>query len=102
LPDHVSLQLEFVAYLCASEAAGSAPAIKADDFLATFVRYWLPPFVTALTRTCAQETPAVIYLRLARLLQVAVDDDLRDYRPAHGKMSTDRCGDAALAGGNPA
>lgn len=38
LPDHIALQLEFAAYLCASEAAGSAPAIKADDFLATAVR----------------------------------------------------------------
>lgn len=101
LPDHVALQLEFVAHLCASEATGSAPAIKADDFLASFVRYWLPPFVAALARTCAQEAPAGIYLCLARLLQIAVDHDLRDYRPAHGKMSTDRCGDAALAGGNP-
>lgn len=102
LPDHIALQLEFAAYLCASEAAGSAPAIKADDFLATFVRYWLPPFVAALERAGAQEALAGIYLCLARVLQVAVDHDLRDYRPAHGKMSTDRCGDAALAGGNPA
>lgn len=77
------------------------PAIKADDFLATFVRYWLPPFVAALERAGAQEPPARIYPCLARLLQVAVDHDLRDYRPAHGKMSTNRCGDAALAGGNP-
>ena len=102
LPDHIALQLEFVAYLCASEAAGDAPAIKADDFLASFMRYWLPPFVVALARTGAQEAPASIYLCLARLLQVAVDHDLRDYRPAHSKMSTDRCADAALAGGNRA
>lgn len=102
LPDHIVLQLEFVAYLCAFEAAGGTPTMKADEFLASFVRYWLPPFVAALERACAEEGPASIYLRLARLLQVAVDHELRDYRPAHGKMSTDRCGDAALAGGNPA
>lgn len=101
LPDHVSLQLEFVAHLCASEATGSTLAVNADDFLASFVRYWLPPFVAALERAGAQKAPAGIYLCLARLLQFAVDHDLRDYRPAHGKMSADRCGDAAPAGGNP-
>jgi len=90
LPDHVSLQLEFVAYLCASEATGSTLAVNADDFLASFVHYWLPPFVTALERAGAQEAPARIYLCLARLLQVAVDHDLRDYRPAHGKWRAPR------------
>ncbi len=103
LPDHVSLQLEFVAYLCASEAASEAPGIKADDFLATFVHYWLPPFTTALEETCGHDGAALqVYLWLARVLQTAIDHDLRGYRPAHGKMSTDRCGDAALEGGNPA
>jgi TorA maturation chaperone TorD len=82
LPDHVSLQLEFVAYLCASEAAGSAPAVKADDFLASFVRYWLPPFVTVLEKACDQDASARVYPCLARLLGIAVSHDLRDYRAA--------------------
>ena len=77
LPDHVSLQLEFVAYLCASEAAGDAPGIKADDFLATFVHYWLPPFTTALEETCGHDGAALqVYLWLARVLQTAIDHDL--------------------------
>lgn len=101
MPDHVALQLEFVAYLCASEAASDAPGIKADDFLASFVRYWLPPFVTALERAGAQEVPTSIYLCLTRLLQVAVEHDLREYRSAYSKTSADGCGYAALAGGNP-
>ncbi len=101
LPDHIALQLQFVAYLCASEAAGSTPAVNADDFLASFVHYWLPPFVAALERVCAQEAPAGIYLCLARLLQIAVGHELRDYRPAYGKMSAEDCGDVALAGNNP-
>lgn len=101
LPDHIALQLEFVAHLCASEAAGGTPALRADDFLASFVRYWLPPFTAGLERACQQEDPARLYLCLARVLQIAVDHELRDYRPARGQTSTDGCSDAALAGGNP-
>lgn len=85
LPDHVSLQLEFVAYLCASEAAGDAPRTKADDFLASFARYWLPPFVTALEKVSGPDGAARVYLCLARLLHVAVSHDLRDYRTASGE-----------------
>jgi TorA maturation chaperone TorD len=85
LPDHVALQLEFVAYLCASEAAGDAPGIKADDFLASFARYWLPPFVTALEKAGGQDGAARVYLCLARLLHIAVSHDLRDYRTTSGE-----------------
>ena len=80
LPDHIALQLEFVARLCALEAAGSALTLRADDFLASFVRYWVPPLVAALERACTGEDPARVYLCLARLLQIAVDHDLREYR----------------------
>ena len=82
LPDHIALQLEFIAYLCAAEAADSAPTMKADEFLASFVRYWLPLFTTALEKACGQERLAQVYLCLARLLQVAVDHDLRGYHAA--------------------
>ena len=102
LPDHVSLQLEFVAYLCAAEAAGGGSAMKAGDFLASFVRYWLPPFVAALEAGCTKEAADRVYLCLARLLRVAVDHELRDYHPARGQTSADGCSDAALAGSNPA
>ena len=102
LPDHVALQLEFVAYLCASEAACGTPALRADDFLASFVRYWAPPFVAALERACTREDPARVYLCLARLLQIAVDHELRDYHPARGQIGAGGCSDAALAGSSPA
>ena len=102
LPDHVSLQLEFVAYLCAAEAAGGGSAMKAGDFLASFVRYWLPPFVAALEAACTKEAADRVYLCLARLLRIAVDHELRDYHPAPGQTSADGCSDAALAGSNPA
>ncbi|MBI2294513.1 MAG: molecular chaperone TorD family protein [Betaproteobacteria bacterium] len=102
LPDHIALQLEFVAYLCASEAAGGTPALRADDFLASFVRYWVPPFAAALERACTPEDPARIYLCLARLLQIAVDHELRDYHPARGQISANACDEAALAGSSPA
>ncbi len=82
LPDHIALQLEFAAHLCAAEAAGNVPALRTDDFLASFVRCWLPPFAAALERARAREGPARVYLCLARLLQIAVDHELRDYQSA--------------------
>jgi TorA maturation chaperone TorD len=102
LPDHIALQLEFVARLCASEAAGSAPALRADDFLASFVRYWVPSFVAALERACTREDPAYVYLCLARLLRIAVDHELRDYHPGRAQIGADGCSDATPAGSSPA
>lgn len=84
LADHIALQLEFAAYLCASEGAGVDLALGADDFLASFVRYWLPPFQTALERACVDDPDATVYLCLARLLQAVVDNDLHDYRIRRG------------------
>ena len=88
LPDHIALQLEFVAYLCAAEADAKTSHMTADEFLDSFVRYWLPPFTTALEKACGQDESARIYLYLARLLQVAVDYDLRDYRAAGSTAAT--------------
>lgn len=80
LPDHIALQLEFAAFLCASEAAGETPAITAGEFLATFARYWIAPFVAALEKACSQDDPSDVYLRLGHLLRAALAHELRDYR----------------------
>lgn len=87
LPDHVALQLEFVAHLSACETADCAPALRADEFLASFVRCWLPPFIGALEQACAHDATAQVYLCLARLLQIAVNHDLRDYRTVNGEAN---------------
>ncbi|HXF65195.1 MAG TPA: molecular chaperone TorD family protein [Burkholderiales bacterium] len=81
LPDHVALQLEFVAYLCACEAqAGEGPA-RSREFLASCVEPWLAPFVAALEQACARNAHARVYLSLARILQAALAGELRG-RPA--------------------
>jgi len=71
LSDHVSVQLEFVAYLYAADAAPGA-----EQFLDAFVRRWLPPFCADLERAAARcGAAAASYLHLARLLRAAVECD---------------------------
>lgn len=70
LSDHVSVQLEFVAFLYASGERSVAP----EHFLDSFVRRWLPPFLADL-ETASPKVRANPYLALARILQVAVEED---------------------------
>lgn len=69
-PDHVSVQLEFVAYLYASRPA----ALAAGHFLGSFVTPWLPHFISDLEEAAAQ-AGSNPYLPLARLLARAVARD---------------------------
>ncbi len=84
LPDHVTLQLEFVAHLFAGAAAarqaGDDPEAQrleaeARTFLGTFVARWLPGFCAALERTPAERRLPAPYLHLARILRAAVERD---------------------------
>ena len=68
--DHVSVQLEFAAYLY-SRAPG---APLAGQFLDTFVAHWLPDFVSDLEQAATEVGPNP-YLPLARLLARAVACD---------------------------
>lgn len=84
LPDHVTLQLEFVAHLFAGAAAASQAGedagarqleAEARAFLAAFVARWLPGFCAALERTHAEHRLPAPYLHLARILRAAVERD---------------------------
>ena len=73
LPDHVAIQLEFVARcfrLC--HDGNIAAGRRAQEFLATFVSRWLPPFIADLQQPAAPPNP---WLFLARALKCAVDRD---------------------------
>jgi TorA maturation chaperone TorD len=78
LPDHLSIQLEFVARLFAAESqariTGAAPPpIAAGEFLATFVARWIGPFRADLDEASRRfklaDNP---YRHLARILEGAV------------------------------
>mgnify|MGYP001806385629 FL=1 len=78
LPDHLSVQLEFLAWLFAAESrskqtGSEGPPIRSDVFLARFVAGWVEPFradlVAASRRFAIPDNP---YVHLARLLEAAV------------------------------
>lgn len=68
--DHVSVQLEFVAYLYASGRREVAP----EHFLDAFARHWLPGFVADL-EAASPRVRANPYYALARVLSLAVERD---------------------------
>lgn len=70
LSDHVSVQLEFVAFLYASGVREVAP----EHFLDSFARQWLPDFIADLERA-SPRVRANPYFALARVLHAAVEHD---------------------------
>ncbi len=78
LPDHLSVQLELVAWLMAAEveaeSQGSAlPPIRAGEILAQFVARWVGPFRADIEAASLRfGLGANPYLALARLLEAAV------------------------------
>jgi len=80
LPDHVAVQLEFVAWLYAAEAEGEANVpMRAEDFLAGFVLRWagaLRADIEAATGHFALD--ANPYAALARMIEIAA---LAEARP---------------------
>lgn len=83
LPDHVSVQLEFVSYLYGRAALGlenDSPDPEAEKaanhFLYAFVRRWVPHFESGIEKAGRHlELKANPYLSLARILSVAVERD---------------------------
>lgn len=82
LPDHLSLQLQFVAWLHsrASEAGDPARAreILADarNFIRRFVLPWIPQLVSRLSVAGENDHTVDAYLQLARTVEAALQRDL--------------------------
>ena len=78
LPDHVAVQLEFVAWLFAAQAAGQNLPLSAHEFISTFVARWAP----LLQRDLAQATALCLpeknpWLALAEILVTAAQQEAR-------------------------
>lgn len=74
LADHLSVQLEFVAYRFMAGMEAAEATHEAEEFLATFVARWLPPFIADLERESDGANP---WLHLTRLLSVVAAHDVR-------------------------
>lgn len=74
LPDHLSAQLELVAWLFAAQAEpGSEPPLRAAEVLSRFVARWAGPLRAELqAATDRFRLAANPYLHLARVLEAAV------------------------------
>lgn len=87
--DHVSVQLEFAAYLYVTGPA----ALAAGHFLASFVAHWLPDFISDVEQA-TDEDGANPYLPLARVLAAAVTRDAvplpQDPRRQRGQRALER------------
>jgi TorA maturation chaperone TorD len=79
LPDHVSMQLEFVGRLYERAARGDADGLAmADEFNAEFIHAWGESFERACADASAAFPAACVYRELARLLREAVSDPDRE------------------------
>lgn len=72
LPDHVAMQLEYVATMFARAAeSDDASEARAAEFLETLVLPWIPAFAGALQAASAQVPSARAYGALAAILEAA-------------------------------
>ena len=75
LPDHVVMQLEFVARLMERSARGDADGMAmAEEFCSEFVHAWARPLEQACATASTRFPAARVYAALARLVRQAVDD----------------------------
>lgn len=78
LPDHVAIQLEFVAALLERGAPGDEDAAAmAQEFAEGFVAHWAPLLQRACATAAAEHSAAAVYAELARLLETATETLLR-------------------------
>jgi TorA maturation chaperone TorD len=76
LPDHVTMQLEYVAVMFARAGEGDpAAATHARTFLSQFVLAWLPGFVRALEAAANRVPAARAYSALAAILEAAAQHE---------------------------
>jgi TorA maturation chaperone TorD len=104
LSDHLSVQLEFVAYLYSHEAAAEATGrefglpLRGGHFLHAFVDRWLPGFVSDLEEAATErQLAANPYLPLARILECAVTRDAVPHPDAKPRRRAERAMDKARA-----
>lgn len=70
LPDHVAMQLEFVAHLLErAEQGDEAAEALAEDFVRHFVAAWAPLLEQACQRASAREPGALVWAALAQVIQ---------------------------------
>lgn len=75
LPDHVAMQLEFVARLLERGARGDADGVAmAEEFCREFVHAWVGPLQQACVSAAGLHPAARVYVELTRLLRAAVHD----------------------------
>lgn len=75
LPDHVAIQIEFLARLVERGARGDADgAAMATEFAAEFVHAWAGPLEQACAAAVARYPAAAVYGALARLLRHTLGD----------------------------
>lgn len=81
LPDHVSMQLEYVAVMFARAADGDpASAACAREFLEQFVLGWITGFREALRTAALRISAARAYEVLAQMLEAAAQHESRERR----------------------
>lgn len=75
LPDHVAMQLEFVARLIERAAQGDPDgAAMADEFSREFIDAWAEPLERACDAASGRYPAARVFAALARLVRAAVAD----------------------------
>jgi TorA maturation chaperone TorD len=77
LPDHVAVQLEFIAALLQRAEGGDADvADMAREFADSFVSHWVRPLRDACERSAGRNQAALVYVAVVDVLQQAVDPAL--------------------------
>ncbi len=72
LPDHVTVQLEFVAALLQRAEAGDEPARDmAREFVEAFITHWIDPMASACARVAVHDPAAGAYAALVDVLKQA-------------------------------
>lgn len=75
LPDHVAMQLEFVARLTERAAHGDADGVAmADEFSREFIHAWAEPLESTCEAAGRQYPAARVFAALARLVRAVVAD----------------------------
>ncbi len=107
MPDHVSVQLEFVAYLLLEAVAAdtegntatAAAALRgARNFIGRYIAPWLPTLLDALDREAARDARYGIYRAVGGVLQQAVQEDIAWLDAHYAQLGDDVVAADSVAG----